>query len=483
MVALGEALQFTAAAHGADGNLIPEVSFTWASSDERIAAVTVSGLVTAAGNGAATVIASAGGVSGTASVTVAQEVTAVIVAPASLSLTALEETAQATANAHDANGHAVTGKAFTWQSSDEGVATVSTSGLVTAVANGAAVVTATTDGVSGNADVTVSQEVAAVTVTPAATTITALGETVQLAAMAQDGNGNAVAGKTFTWASSDVDIATVSNSGMVTAVASGAAVVTAATGGMSGNAQVMVAQQVAAVTVTPATVRLAALGETVQLTANAQDANGNAVTAKIFTWVSSDERVATVNTSGLVTAVASGAAVVTATTDGVSGNANVTVAQEIAAVTVTPGSATITALGETVQLVAAAVDPNGHEIAEAEFIWVSSDESVATVSTSGLVGGRHRCYRRCEWERRRDGRAGGRGGHGDAGDGDDHGAGRDRPARRQRPRRQRQCRGRQDLGGRHRCYRRCEWERRRDGRAGGRGGHGDAGDGDDHGAG
>jgi uncharacterized protein YjdB len=72
MVALGEALQFTAAAHGADGNLIPEVSFTWASSDERIAAVTVSGLVTAAGNGAATVIASAGGVSGTASVTVAQ---------------------------------------------------------------------------------------------------------------------------------------------------------------------------------------------------------------------------------------------------------------------------------------------------------------------------------------------------------------------------------------------------------------------------
>ena len=69
------------------------------------------------------------------------------------------------------------------------------------------------------------------------------------------------------------------------------------------------APTVASVVVTPSTTTLVSLGETVQLNASAQDASGNSISGKTFTWSSSDESVATVNASGLVTAIANGAIV------------------------------------------------------------------------------------------------------------------------------------------------------------------------------
>jgi dipeptidyl aminopeptidase/acylaminoacyl peptidase len=88
---------------------------------------------------------------------------------------------------------------------------------------------------------------------------------------------------------------------------------------------------VATVTVTPSTALLQALGETEQLTATAHDDDGTAMPGKTFTWGSSDENVASVTSEGLVSAIANGAATITATTDGVEGSAAVTV--EIVATT------------------------------------------------------------------------------------------------------------------------------------------------------
>ena len=83
---------------------------------------------------------------------------------------------------------------------------------------------------------------------------------------------------------------------------------------------------VASVVVTPGSAPLVSLGETVQLTASAQDASGNTLSGKTFTWSSSDANITTVSASGLVTAIANGVATITATTDNVSGTANLTVA-------------------------------------------------------------------------------------------------------------------------------------------------------------
>jgi uncharacterized protein YjdB len=109
-------------------------------------------------------------------------VTTIVVTPANATLGSFGETAQLSATARDADGNVIAGVSFSWSSSDENCATVSTVGLVTAVGNGTATVTATAAGVSGTAAVTVAQIVASVTVTPASTTLTSIDETAQLAA-------------------------------------------------------------------------------------------------------------------------------------------------------------------------------------------------------------------------------------------------------------------------------------------------------------
>jgi hypothetical protein len=84
-------------------------------------------------------------------------VVSVTVTPATATLPAVGATVQFTARANDAGGTAVTGLDVTWASSDQGVATVSTTGVATGVSVGTAAITATVGGVAGSAVVTVQQ--------------------------------------------------------------------------------------------------------------------------------------------------------------------------------------------------------------------------------------------------------------------------------------------------------------------------------------
>ena len=127
---------------------------TWASSSAAVATVSAAGLVTAAGNGTATITAMAGGVSGSATVTVAQMVSAVAIAPAADTLLA-EDTLRLAAEATDANGHTVAGAEFAWASGDTAVAVVDATGLVTGIGAGEVEITATTSGVTGRATLVV----------------------------------------------------------------------------------------------------------------------------------------------------------------------------------------------------------------------------------------------------------------------------------------------------------------------------------------
>ncbi|MYA63311.1 MAG: Ig domain-containing protein [Gemmatimonadetes bacterium] len=164
-----------------------------------------------------------------------------------------------------------------------------------------------------------------VEVTPAASTLSALGETVQLTATVSDQNGNVMSGASVTWSSGDASVATVNATGLVTAAGNGTATITATSGNASGTATVTVEQAAAAITVAPDSVPLTELGETAQLTAEVTDANGNVIANATVSWSSGDEAVATVDAAGLVTAVANGSTSVTATAGGHSASAAVTV--------------------------------------------------------------------------------------------------------------------------------------------------------------
>ncbi len=324
---VGQTVQLTATPKDANGNPLTGRVITWQSSDNTIASVSSSGLVTGVGaGGPVTIAATSEGKSGTATVNVTvAPVASVTVSPSSANV-AITGTVQLTATPKDANGNPLTGRAISWSSSDNTIATVNGSGLVTGVAAGTVTITATSEGKSGTASITVAgAPVATVTVTPASASVQA-GQTVQLTATLKDANGNILTGRVVTWSSNNPSVAGVNSSGLVTGNTAGSATITATSEGKSGTSAITVtAVPVASVTVTPATASVPA-GGTVQLTATPKDANGNPLTGRTITWQSSNSAIAGVNGSGLVTGVATGGPVtITATSEGQSGTSAVTV--------------------------------------------------------------------------------------------------------------------------------------------------------------
>ena len=163
-----------------------------------------------------------------------------------------------------------------------------------------------------------------VSVSPPSAMIT-VGATQQLTATPLDSQGNALSGRVVTWNSSQPAIAGVDADGLVTGEAEGLATITATSEGKNGTAAITVTPvPVASVEVSPATASIE-IDETVRLTAVTKDADGNTLTGRAVSWSSSNQSVATVDADGLVTGVAEGSATVTATSEGTSGAAEITV--------------------------------------------------------------------------------------------------------------------------------------------------------------
>lgn len=259
----------------------------------------------------------------------------VLVLPPTVSLR-VGGTAALAASPRTAAGAEVTGRTVSWNSGTPGVATVNAAGVVTAVAPGSATVTATVDGVTGSAAVTVTQmPVVAVAVTPVSTSLR-VGGTLALAAAARDSAGGAVMGRPVTWSSSAPTVATVSPSGVVTAIAPGSATVTAAVEGVTGSAAIAVLPiPVASVLVSPPTGGVQ-VGATLTLTATPRDSAGMTLAGRAVAWSSSAPGIATVSSAGVVTGVAPGTASIGATVEGMRGDATITVTSVASSCTTRP---------------------------------------------------------------------------------------------------------------------------------------------------
>jgi uncharacterized protein YjdB len=381
---ISQTMHFTAQALDAQGNPLPNRTFTWISGSPTVATVNQSGDVVAVGIGIAAIFAATEGISASATVTVTSvPVASVQVSPATVSLQQ-GGSSQLTVVVKDAAGNVLTGRPIIWASSNDAIAVVSSTGRVTAVSAGSAVITATSETVAGTSSVTVSNvPVASVTITPANPTL-GVGQTLGMTATMRDAANNILSGRAVTWASQNQAVATVDAQGVVTAVASGSATLTATSEGVNGTTLITVsAVPVARVDVAPTSVSLNP-GQTSQLTATAYDASNN-VLVRPVTWSSGDASVATVSATGLVTAVALGTATISATSGGVTGTSLITVALvPVASVSVTPGAPRL-APNDTLRLTATAFDGTGNVISGRPTTWASSNNSIATVSTTGLV--------------------------------------------------------------------------------------------------
>jgi uncharacterized protein YjdB/subtilisin family serine protease len=363
---------------------------TWLSSDTAVATVSPTGLVTAVGLGTATITARStdGNLAANASITVVPTpVTAISIAPLTPNLHR-GLTLQMTATLTPADA---TNRAVTFTSSHPAVATVSATGLVTSVALGTTTITARAadGGLTASTVVTVVPpiRVTGITLTPAAHTLER-GATVQLAPTILPANAT---NRAVAWLSTNTSVATVSGTGLVTAVAPGVAHIAATTVDGHRTAVVTITVvppagviPVTGVTVSPVTATLS-IGGNVQLTATVLPATA---TNRAVTWASTNAAVATVDATGLVTAIAAGSAQITVTTvDGQHSAVSSIVVTPVAAgvrvtgVTLTPTTSTL-AVGATAQLTATVLPANATNRA---VTWLSTAPTIASVSAVGLV--------------------------------------------------------------------------------------------------
>ena len=298
----------------------------------------------------------------------------------SLTLTEGEsETLTATISPSDA-----TNKNVNWKSSNTSVATVSSSGKVTAVTAGTSTITVTTDdgGYTATCEVTVIAPVSGVSLDKSSLELVE-GSSETLVATITPSNAT---NKKVSWKSSNTSIATVDQTGKVTAVKAGTATITVTTedGGKTASCEVTV--NAATVSVSGVSLDKTSLtlteGDTETLTATVSPSNA---TNKNVSWKSSNTSVATVSSSGKVTAVKAGSATITVTTESGKKTATCEVTVNPKTVSVTGIKLNVTSkmimIGDSFTLTAT-VTPS--DATDPSITWSNSNSSVVSLS-DGVV--------------------------------------------------------------------------------------------------
>ena len=153
---VGGTLQLSATARDAKGNTLTGRTTAWTSASSAIATVSNSGVVSGVAAGTAVVTATIEGKSGSQTVNVLPPPVASVSVTLASGTLQINQTTQATAVTRDANNNVLTGRNVSWSSDNAQIASVSTAGVVTAVAPGSTMIVATAEGKSGSAQITVS---------------------------------------------------------------------------------------------------------------------------------------------------------------------------------------------------------------------------------------------------------------------------------------------------------------------------------------
>lgn len=304
-------------------------TIAWRSSNTTVAQVSASGVVTALATGSATIVARTNDDrSGSIVVTVPPTPVAAIRLTIPAETLAVSRTVQASGVALDAAGNELHDRRLTWSSANAAVARVSDGGLITAVAPGIAIISASIENiiktdtliVVGNDAPTVA---AAIAVTLDSARLVA-NQTTTAHAVVRDAGGHEIT-RRVVWTSSDTTVARVTDGGAVTAKKAGSATITASVDGVSGSATLAVSSgEVHAITATLASSTVV-VGGTTRATALVYDALQLTMPSVRVTWHSSDPSVATITDGGLVTALHAGTTTISASVGSIVGAATLVI--------------------------------------------------------------------------------------------------------------------------------------------------------------
>jgi peptidoglycan/xylan/chitin deacetylase (PgdA/CDA1 family) len=333
-----------------------------------------------------------GGSVGTGAASVTSSLATISVVPATSTLI-VGSTVQLEPVAEDQNGKVMPGIAFTFSSSS-GAASVSQTGLVRGIAAGTSIIDVRAGEKSTSLTITVSAPqpvLSQVSVSPSTASI-AVGQSQTYTAAGYDQFNNLMNGIVFTWASDGNGSVATLNGNEASGVSAGTVHITASALGISSApATLMVLPPppvLTGVVVTPASPSIFT-GGTQQLTAMGYDQTGNQMSGLAFTWASSNQSVATVDTNGLASGVAVGTSQISASAQGIHSNAiSLTVNRPPSVLTsihASPSTASIQA-GNTQQFAAVGYDQFDNAMSGVVFTWSSSSPNVASVSGINAEG-------------------------------------------------------------------------------------------------
>ena len=357
-----------------DDATYPTVS--WSSSNRGVVSVDSNGRLTAQSEGTADITASAGECSATCRITVIKRF--IPVEKVTLNKSALtliegnEYSLKATISPYNASEQSIQ-----WSSSNSDIALVSVDGRVSALSIGTATITATSGECSAECQVTVEPliiPVSRVTLNYTSRTV-APGDAVYLEATVSPDDATY---PTVSWSSSNSDVASVDENGVVFALKPGSAIITASAGDYKAKCTIIVTSiPVSSVSLNTYSLVMA-VGYEVSLQASVTPENA---TYNHVTWTSSDTSIATVNQIGTVTAVSKGDVVITAAAESKAARCTIKVSE--LGLTLTPSRLSI-AVGEH-QVISASITPDS--ASGTPIAWTSSNENVATVDQNGTITG------------------------------------------------------------------------------------------------
>jgi len=392
-IATGLSQQFDAVGTYSDGTTHDlTTSATWSSSNPAIATVNGSGQATALAIGNATIAAALGAESVSTNLSVVPGLTSIQVNPQNPSIAAgTTQQFTATGTFSDGSTQDLT-TSVSWNSSVPSIATTTAGGLANGVAAGQATIAATAGSVSGSTVLTVTPAtLSAVTVAPANPTIAAgATQPFTAAGLFTDGSTQDLTAS-VSWGSSTPSVATINTSGLATGLAPGQTTITAASGSVSNSAVLTVSTAVlTSIAVNPVNPSVI-VGGTQQFTAtgtysdsSTQDLTGTAA------WNSSNAGVASVDSSGLASALTAGTTTISATVLSMSGSTTLTATvtpPPLQSISVTPANPSV-AIGQNQQFVATGLYADGStQDLTSSVSWSSSQPAIAAITTAGLASG------------------------------------------------------------------------------------------------
>ncbi len=369
---LGRTKQLAVSMTNARGAPILNEPVTWGTLNASIAQVSSTGLISSIGIGNTKVFATDvfNGLTDTAIVRVSNFAATVSLNPAGAALAAVSATQLLTSTPRNEAGGVISGATTTWSSSNPSVvaflptgtgspqsgplALISDTMRVVAIAAGTASITATVDGVPTSITVTVGNAPTTIQITSPDTTLASIGDVYQSRITIQNALGATLPNTAVNWSTGDQSIATVSSTGVVTAVGAGGPVTIQATSPANASLfstyHVTVSNAPASLTISPVgPTTLTSIGQTLALTATVKNAAGAVIASPspAVTWSSNSGAVSVNAGTGVATASSVGGATITATAGTATNNTtvNVTLAASTVKSTIGASASSITANG------------------------------------------------------------------------------------------------------------------------------------------